>query len=61
MSKTDIGKLTAAKCTLGIIASGLKLKGVRVRDVAQEVGAPKITWRAKTLLRWIDDKIILTA
>jgi hypothetical protein len=60
MSKTEIGKLTAAKCTLSIIASGLKLKGVRVRDVAEQVGAPKTSWRAKTLLRWIDDKIILT-
>jgi hypothetical protein len=61
MSNTEIGKLTAAKCTLGIIASGLKLKGVRVRDVAREVGAPRMSWRAKTLLRWIDDKIIITA
>ena len=60
MSNLEITKLTAAKCTLFLIASGLKPKGVRVRDVAEEIGAPRMSWRAKTLLRWIEDKIILT-
>lgn len=61
MSNPEIMKLTAAKCTLFLIASGLKPKGVRVRDVAEEIGAPRMSWRAKTLLRWIEDKIIITA
>lgn len=61
MKHTELGKLTAARCTLTIMASGMKIHGVRVRDVAEVVGAPKVTWRARTLLKWVEEKMILTS
>jgi len=57
----EIEKLTAAKCTLQIMAAGLKIKGVRVKDVAEAISAPKMFWRARSLMRWIDDKMLILA
>ena len=57
MQNTELGKLTAARCTLAIMASGMKIKGVRVRDVAQEIGAPRMSWKARGLIKWVDEKI----
>lgn len=59
MSKSEIGKLTAAKCTLLMMSSGLKPKGLRVMDVAELVGAPKTRWNASSLIRWLDVKLLL--
>lgn len=59
MGKTEIGKLTAARCTLLMMSVGLRPKGVRVTDLAEAVGAPRTKWKASSLLRWVDDRLLL--
>jgi hypothetical protein len=54
-------RLTAARCTLTMIASGLKPRHTRVKDIAEMVGAPKQFWKATMLLRWVDEKILVTS
>ncbi len=61
MKKHNIGKLTAARCTLVMMASGMKVTGIRVKDVAEAVGAPKTRWNTVSLMRWVEEKILLVS
>ena len=61
MENQNLAKLTVAKCTLLLLANGLRPKGVTVKEVADAVGAPKGTWRTRKLLKWVDEKILVTS
>lgn len=62
MENPDVtsSKLTAARCTLVMIASGLRPNRILVRDIAEAVGAPKQNWKASSLLRWVEEKMLIT-
>lgn len=59
MRISEFETLCLAKCSLAIMASGMKLSGTRVKDIAERVKAPKGRWRSKSLMKWIDEKMFL--
>lgn len=61
MKKKGTERYTAARCTLVLMASGLRPSGIRVRDIAESVGAPRMAWKSRMLIRWLDDRLSLTA
>ncbi len=59
MATNEFENLFKAKCSLTIMACGMKLKGVKVQDIAEKVKAPKGNWRSKSLMRWVEEKMFL--
>lgn len=59
MKGNEFESLCVARCSLAIMASGMKLSGVKVKDIASSVKAPKGKWRSKSLMKWIDEKMFL--
>lgn len=53
--------LIAAKCTLMLMANGLRPKGLTTVEVAEALGAPKGRWRTRALLKWVDEKLLVVS
>lgn len=59
MATTEFENLFIAKCSLTILASGMRLKGIKVKDIASTIKAPKGRWRSKSLIKWIEEKMLV--
>lgn len=55
----EIQKLCYVKLTLEMMSAGLKISKVKVKDLAESIGAPKTRWTSKKLAEWIDDKMMI--
>lgn len=59
MKTSEFEILCEARCSLEILASGMRLSRTRVSDIASKIKAPKGRWRSKSLMKWIDEKMFL--
>lgn len=56
---TEIQKLCYVKLTLQMMSAGLKISKVKVKDLAESIGAPRTRWTSKKLYQWIEDKMLI--
>jgi len=59
VNEKEYTRLCYVKNTLRVLSAGLKLSGIRVKDLAESIGAPQKRWTSKGLLKYVE--VVITA